>query len=432
MRIQIPRLPSFGVYVALSCLFAAAWFTHPAPEHSSFALMNPVRAAAEQVAKPVYTSRFASSGLVDFVHSSAVTALPDGSLMAVWFAGTREGAADVQVRSARFDAETGEWGAEQVLATRDSTQQGTRKYIRKLGNPVIALAPDSRLWLFYVSVSMGGWAGSAVNVMVSDDFGRQWSEPRQLITSPFLNISTLVRSAPVFHIDGSIGLPIYHEFLGKFAEYLYLSADGDVIDKFRISRGNNSLQPTVVPLDGQRGIALLRYAGNTHHRVLATRTEDAGQTWSEPYPLDPSNPNSSLAAVATPEQGLLVALNDLQDGRFKLSLYGTDAKMDDWRSLRDLDKSPDPEGDTFSPEAYKEIIGREFRGSSGALRQPLEAQFLNNLDSRVCKDQACSFEYEYPYFIRSPDGMYHLVYSWNNTFIKHVTFNDAWLSERAQ
>jgi predicted neuraminidase len=24
------------------------------------------------------------------------------------------------------------------------------------------------------------------------------------------------------------------------------------------------------------------------------------------------------------------------------------------------------------------------------------------------------------------------VYSWNNTFIKHVTFNDAWLSERRQ
>ncbi|MNF82407.1 hypothetical protein D3C84_647130 [compost metagenome] len=279
---------------------------------------------------------------------------------------------------------------------------------------------------------MGGWAGSAVNVMVSEDYGRQWSAPRQLITSPFLNISTLVRSAPVFHADGSIGLPVYHEFLGKFSEYLYLSADGEVIDKFRISHGNNSLQPTVVPLDGQRGIALLRYAGNTHHRVLATRTEDAGQTWSEPYPLDPSNPNSSLAAIATPEHGLLVALNDLQEGRFKLSLYGTDAKMDDWRSLRDLDKSPDPEGDTFSPEAYKEIIGREFRGSSGALRQPLEAQFLNNLDSRVCKEQACSFEYEYPYFIRSPDGMYHLVYSWNNTFIKHVTFNDAWLSERAK
>ncbi|WP_095143665.1 exo-alpha-sialidase [Pseudomonas sp. Irchel s3b6] len=428
MRIKRPS-PVFGGYLALCCLFFAAWFTHPAPVHSTFALMKPVPAVAD-AAKPIYTSRFASSGLVDFVHSSAVTALPDGSLMAVWFAGTREGAADVQVRSARFDAKTGEWGAEQVLVTRDSTEQGTRKHIRKLGNPVVALAPDNRLWLFYVSVSMGGWAGSAVNVMVSNDFGRQWSAPRQLITSPFLNISTLVRSAPVFHADGSIGLPVYHEFLGKFAEYLYLSADGNVIDKYRISHGNNSLQPTVVPLDGQRGIAMLRYAGDTHHRVLASRTEDAGQTWSEPYPLDPSNPNSSLAAVATPEHGLLVALNDLQEGRFKLSLYRTDAEMADWHSLQDLDKSPDPEGDAFSPEAYKEIIGKEFRDSSGALRQPLEAQFLNNLNGRVCKKQGCDFEYEYPYFIRSPDGLYHLVYSWNNTFIKHVTFNEAWLAER--
>ncbi|MEJ5056919.1 MULTISPECIES: sialidase family protein [unclassified Pseudomonas] len=430
MRIRFPSLPALGVYLALACLFAGAWLTHPAPGHSSFARISPVLPAADSGVKPIYTSRFASSGLVDFVHSSAVTALPDGSLMAVWFAGTREGAADVQVRSARFDVSTGEWGQEQVMATRETTQQSTRKYIRKLGNPVVALAPDNRLWLFYVSVSMGGWAGSAVNVMVSDDFGVHWSAPRQLITSPFLNISTLVRSAPVFHVDGSIGLPVYHEFLGKFAEYLYLSADGEVIDKFRISHGKNSLQPAIVTLDGQRGIAFLRYAGETHHRVLASRTEDAGQTWSEPFPLVPSNPNSSLAAVATPDQRLLVALNDLQEGRFKLSLYVTDAKMNDWRLLYDLDKSPDPEGDPFSPLAYKEIIKIEFRGSSGKQRQPLEAQFLANLDNRVCKSQGCEFEYEYPYFIRSPDGMYHLVYSWNNTFIKHVTFNDAWLSER--
>jgi predicted neuraminidase len=430
MRIKFPSLPALGVYLALACLFAGAWLTHPAPGHSSFARITPVSAVPDTVAKPIYTSRFASTGLVDFVHSSAVTALPDGSLMAVWFAGSREGAADVQVRSARFNVSTGEWGQEQVMATRESTQQSTRKYIRKLGNPVIALAPDNRLWLFYVSVSMGGWAGSAVNVMVSDDFGEHWSAPRQLITSPFLNISTLVRSAPVFHVDGSIGLPVYHEFLGKFAEYLYLSADGEVIDKFRISHGKNSLQPAIVALDGQRGIAFLRYAGTTHHRVLASRTEDAGQTWSEPFPLVPSNPNSSLAAVATPDQRLLVALNDLQEGRFKLSLYVTDAKMIDWRLLHDLDKSPDPEGDPFSPLAYKEIIKIEFRGSSGKLREPLEAQFLANLDNRVCKNRGCEFEYEYPYFIRSPDGMYHLVYSWNNTFIKHVTFNDAWLSER--
>ncbi|SDA34215.1 Predicted neuraminidase (sialidase) [Pseudomonas sp. NFPP10] len=414
----------------LAVVFIAAWRSHPPHQLAPFAQAAVGSDAAKANSTPQYNSRFVSSDLDDFVHSSSVTALPGGDLMAVWFAGSREGAADVQVRSARFDAQSGEWGAEQVLATRESTRDGTGRYIRKLGNPVIALGPDQRLWMFYVSVSVGGWATSAINLMVSDDLGRSWSAPRQLVTSPFFNISTLVRAAPVFHADGSIGLPVYHEFMGKFAEYLYLSADGAVIDKFRISRGKHSLQPTIVPLDERRAVAMLRYAGDTHHKVLASRTEDAGQTWSEPYPLQPSNPNSSLAAVGTDHQGLLVALNDLQDGRFKLSLYGTDAGLSQWRPLVELDQSPDPLGQPFSHEAYKDIIGEGFRASSGARRLPLEQRFLSNLDYRVCKPQGCDFEYEYPYFSRGADGLYHLVYSWNNTFIKHVSFNAAWLAER--
>lgn len=414
----------------LAVVFIAAWRSHPPHQLAPFAQAAVGSDAAKANSTPQYNSRFVSSDLDDFVHSSSVTALPGGDLMAVWFAGSREGAADVQVRSARFDAQSGEWGAEQVLATRESTRDGTGRYIRKLGNPVIALGPDQRLWMFYVSVSVGGWATSAINLMVSDDLGRSWSAPRQLITSPFFNISTLVRAAPVFHADGAIGLPVYHEFMGKFAEYLYLSADGAVIDKFRISRGKHSLQPTIVPLDERRAVAMLRYAGDTHHKVLASRTEDAGQTWSEPYPLQPSNPNSSLAAVGTDDQGLLVALNDLQDGRFKLSLYGTDAGLSQWRPLVELDQSPDPLGQPFSHEAYKDIIGEGFRASSGARRLLLEQRFLSNLDYRVCKPQGCDFEYEYPYFSRGTDGLYHLVYSWNNTFIKHVSFNAAWLAER--
>ena len=414
----------------LAVVFIAAWRSHPPHQLAPFAQAAVGSDAAKANSTPQYNSRFVSSDLDDFVHSSSVTALPGGDLMAVWFAGSREGAADVQVRSARFDAQSGEWGAEQVLATRESTRDGTGRYIRKLGNPVIALGPDQRLWMFYVSVSVGGWATSAINLMVSDDLGRSWSAPRQLITSPFFNISTLVRAAPVFHADGAIGLPVYHEFMGKFAEYLYLSADGAVIVKFRISRGKHSLQPTIVPLDERRAVAMLRYAGDTHHKVLASRTEDAGQTWSEPYPLQPSNPNSSLAAVGTDDQGLLVALNDLQDGRFKLSLYGTDAGLSQWRPLVELDQSPDPLGQPFSHEAYKDIIGEGFRASSGARRLPLEQRFLSNLDYRVCKPQGCDFEYEYPYFSRGTDGLYHLVYSWNNTFIKHVSFNAAWLAER--
>ncbi|MBH4274934.1 MULTISPECIES: sialidase family protein [Pseudomonas] len=421
---------SSALALPIFAVFAAAWWLHPDRPISGFSVSANVDQNGASAQAPFYSSRFASSDLEEFVHASSVAALPDGGLMAVWFAGSREGAADVQVRGARYDTETAEWGDELVLATRESTQSATQKYIRKLGNPVIALAPDNRLWLFYVSVSVGGWAGSAINAMYSDDLGKNWSPPQQLITTPFLNISTLVRNAPIFHQDGTIGLPVYHEFLGKFAEYLYISPTGSVIDKSRISRGKHSLQPTVVPMDERNAVAMLRYAGDTFHKVLASRTEDAGHTWSEPYPLDPANPNSSLAAVATPNNGLLVALNDLKDGRFRLRLMGTNSRLDFWKPLINLDESPDPEGNPFSAEAYREIIGDKFRLSSGPRREMLVDKFLVNLDQRVCEETGCNFEYEYPYFIKSAEGLYHLVYSWNNTFIKHVSFNDAWLEEQ--
>jgi predicted neuraminidase len=374
------------------------------------------------------TAHFASSDLEDFVHSASITGLPGGDLMAAWFAGTREGAADVQIRAARFDASSGQWSAERVLASRESTQRAVGKHIRKLGNPVISLAPDNRLWLFYVSVSLGGWAGSAVNAIVSDDLGETWSAPRQLVTSPFLNISTLVRAAPVFHADGSIGLPVYHEFLGKFPEYLHLSAAGEVLGKYRIGKGRDSLQPTVVALGERRAVALLRYAGEEHHRVLASYSEDAGRSWSYPQPVEPSNPNSSLAAVGRPDGSLLVAMNDLEDGRFRLTLYATDANLANWRTLGELDESPNPWGEPIAQDEFPAVVSEKFRASGGKPEQ--QAQFLERVSARMCSAEGCTFDYEYPYFTRDREGAYHLVYSWNDMFIKHLSFNEAWLSER--
>ncbi len=414
-----------GLVLALAAVFGAAWLGAGAPPVAGFAVQPPAVAAP---ASPELTARFASSTMEDFVHSASITGLPGGDLLATWFAGTREGAADVQIRAARFDAASGEWGPEQVLATRESTQHAVGKRIRKLGNPVISLAPDNRLWLFYVSVSLGGWAGSAINAMVSDDLGATWSTPRQLVTSPFLNISTLVRGAPVFHADGSIGLPVYHEFLGKFPEYLLLSANAEVLGKYRIGKGRTTLQPTVVPLDERRAVALLRYAGEAHHRVLASRTEDAGRTWSTPQPLEPSNPNSSLAAVGRPDGSLLVAMNDLEDGRFRLTLYGTDANLKNWRSYGELDETPNPWGEPIAQADYPALVGEKFLASGGQVEQ--QGPFLERVQARMCSAAGCSFEYEYPYFTRDRAGTYHLVYSWNDMFIKHLAFNEAWLSER--
>lgn len=417
-------------FPAVLVVFLSAWLLHPAYQPADFSAY-PASSfeLGSGATEPFYAQRFASSDLEQFVHSPSVTALPEGDLMGAWFAGSREGAADVEIRGARFDAASGEWGAEQVLVTREMTRRAVGKPIRKLGNPVIAYAPDQRLWLFYVSVSVGGWAGSAINVMVSEDEGVNWSVPRQLITSPFINISTLVRAAPVFHADGAIGLPVYHEFLGKFPEYLYLSAQGQVLDKFRIADGTNSLQPTVVPADGQNAVALLRQAGDGGH-VLATRSSDGGRTWAEEWPVTPWNPNASLAAVRASNGALLVVQNNLQDGRFSLSLDLASADVEQWTMLAQLDASPDPSGQPFARPAYEELIEKHFMASSGPARHSLLKDYLQRIDYRMCRNGQCDFEYEYPYMIRASDGQYHVVYAWNNSFIKHVAFNDAWWEEQ--
>lgn len=420
--LAVPVLLSAAVAV-----FSFVWRAEPPQRMAGFV---PTNNTALTSSTPEFAAHLASSNMEDFVHSASISGLGGGNLMAVWFAGTREGSADVEIRSSRFDAETGQWAAERVLATRKVTEQAVGKRIRKLGNPVISLAPDNRLWLFYVSVSIGGWAGSAVNAMVSDDLGETWSTPRQLVTTPFLNISTLVRGAPVFHADGSIGLPVYHEFLGKFPEYLHLTAAGHVQGKYRIGKARYSLQPSVVPLDEHRAVALLRYSGEQHHRLLASRTEDGGRTWSKPHALEPSNPNSSVAAVGRPDGSLLVAMNDLEDGRFRLTLYATDSKLDNWRTLGELDESPNPWGEPIPQAEFPAVILEKFRESGGARFAKREAVFLERVTARMCSGNGCDFDYEYPYFTRDAEGNYHLVYSWNDMFIKHLTFNEAWLAER--
>lgn len=415
--------------LSVAAVFGLALWSAEQPRIAGFAQAAAHSGQAIAAEAPEMGVRFASSRFDQHVHAASISPLPDGGLMAVWFAGSREGARDVDIHGARFDPRSRRWGREFELVSRAATEEILQRDIRKLGNPVIALAPDNRLWLFYVSVSMGGWAGSAINAMYSDDGGRNWSPPKRLITSPFFNVSTLVRNPPVFHADGSIGLPVYHEFLGKFAEYLYLDRNGEVIDKFRISAGEHSLQPSVVPTGGDSAVAFLRNAGMGHGKVMVSFTGDRGRSWSPMIASEPWNPNSALSAVGEGNGHILVALNDIPKGRFRLSLYHTDEQLSHWRRVRVLDQSP-VLAEHSSREAFVNDVVQDFlsvEAREGGLKQ-----LLQHLQERACEGGTiCESKYEYPTMIRTPDGYFHVVYSWNNTLIKHVFFNRAWLEEQS-
>jgi predicted neuraminidase len=371
-------------WVAIALVFAGLTVrTLDAPPAPRFV---PPRAAAPAAgATPLYKAQLLPNDSTPSVHSATAIELADGRLRAFWYGGTREGAADVAIYTSSFSPRTGVWERERALVGRESAQRQLRRSLRKLGNPVAGRDPAGRVWLFFVSVSVGGWAGSAVNAMVSSDEGETWSPPRRLIASPFFNISTLVKGPLLPLADGTLALPVYHEFLGKFGELLRLDAEGRVIGKTRMSWGMSSLQPVIVPRSETEAVAFMRYAGDPPARVLMARTSDAGAHWSEPVKTALPNPNSAVAAVLLAGGPLLLAFNNAEENREDLSLALSSDFGASWR------------------------VARSVEGATQLPRAPV-------------------LEYSYPWVLQDRSGDVHLLYTWGRSRIKHVVFNPAWLA----
>ena len=380
-----------------------------------------------------FESHFASSRLHVQTHASSLVELNDGRVRAFWFSGTREGASDVTIDSAVFDPVKGEWGAEQVVATRSGTQRALHRYVSKLGNPVAARAADGSLRLFYVTVSLGGWAGSSITMMTSNDEGETWSAPRRLITSPFINISTLVKGTPFLYADGSMGVPVYHESFSKFAEILHLDAAGNVIDKQRLaSAGQGTLQPVLLLKSPNDALVLTRYSGKDNpHLARSLTTEDGGHHWSGVEKSSFPNPDAALSATALPDGRLLAVLNHQGQGRDSLSLMlSTDGGVK-WRELRRLEEMRVLRDKKLDEKQCMHIVQGLVLNSDARLASAPEAtldEYVDSAKARVRADGGCNFEFSYPYLIQAHNGDVHLVYTWNRVFIKHVMFDQLWLS----
>lgn len=337
------------------------------------------------------------------------------------------------INTAVFDPAKDEWSAEQVVASRSSTQRALHRYVSKLGNPVAGRAADGTLRLFYVTVSLGGWAGSSITEMTSNDDGETWSSPRRLITSPFINISTLVKGTPFLYADGSMGLPVYHESFSKFAEILHLDANGDVLDKQRLARaGQGTLQPVVLVQSPNDALVLTRYAGKDNpHLARSLTTEDGGRHWSavekSPFP----NPDAALSATALPDGRLLAVLNHQEQGRDSLSLMLSADGGHNWKELHRLEEMRVLRDKKLDETQCLHIVRGLLVNSETRLAKAPAAtldEYVDSAKARVRADGGCSFEFSYPYLIQAHNGDFHLVYTWNRVFIKHVTFDQLWLN----
>jgi len=340
-----------------------------------------------QVNIPEPRAQFIPETAAPSVHAGSAILLNDGNLRAFWFAGSREGATDVVIQTAVLDTKAGSWGNPEVVIDRVAAEKGLSRYIKKLGNPLPVRSSQGKLQLYFVTVSVGGWAGSSISWMESSDEGMSWSRPQRLITSPALNLSTLIKAPGFDFIDGTLGLPAYHEWMGKFGELIRID-DGRVIDKRRMSSGRALLQPIVFIDTSEKAIAYFRQARSAGPpRIASALTENAGQSWITGVDLDLANPNAAIAGLQLSNGDRLIALNDLESARHRLVLAMAPAGSSNWNVIAEV------EGDQT---------------------------LINGLHR----------EFSYPSLLLGANGEVHLIYTFDRKKMKHIQFDPRWIESK--
>jgi predicted neuraminidase len=412
--------------VAIAVAFGTGfWRAGERPPPSSF-LRHLV--AETRPEAPRFQSRFVTLRLGLHVHAACLVELGDARVRAFWYSGSREGALDVEIHTAVFDPARGAWGEETTVATPAGTQRSVLRYVSKVGNPASVRTRDGTLWLFYVTVSVGGWGGSAVNAVASRDDGETWGRARRLVSSPFLNLSTMVRGEPILYEDGTIGLPVYQNLVGSFGQLLRLDATGVVIDRHRIGDALSSVQPVVLVRSPTEALALLRNAGAERpNRVVGTATRDAGRSWTPSLRLPLRNPDAAVSGLVLPGGRILVALNDVEVERDALSLVVSDDGGSTWKTARQLEDQVASRELPVDDARYDRTVAMLARATDARVDDAREW----TLSSRrfMCWEPRCHFEFSYPFLLQTRRGEIHLVYTWNRAFTKHVEFNQAWLDE---
>ncbi len=263
-------------------------------------------------------------------HASSLLAMPvahSSAVLAFWFAGTRESAADVRIAASQFDRATQQWSAARFVVKRQAMGESLGFGVRRIGNPVAWLDGQGRVHLFVVATGLGGWAAARIVHLRQSDAGRDFAAlafevQRVLPLSWLWNTSFLVRTAPLALADGGMVLPVHFELGLKYPVALRFDAGGEFLGLVRVSSRTHLLQPTLVTLSPSHWLALMR-DNSPAGKVAQAQTLDGGQHWTDLPDLALDNPDSSVAALTVAPGRMVLAHNASPHSRHVLDLSGS-------------------------------------------------------------------------------------------------------------
>jgi predicted neuraminidase len=246
-------------------------------------------------------------------HASTILLLENGDILAAWFGGTREGAADVAIWMSRRTAE----GWQKPWKIADNS--GLANW-----NPVLFRSPGGRIFLYYKE----GETSNNWHTMVkhSDDNGLNFSEAKELIPGDIGGRGP-VKNKPIILMNGDIVAPVSVQepywdcFIdistdggetweaSPFIPIQRISDTEDLESDIRNCYGKGIIQPTLWEYEPGHIHALMR---STSSAIFRSDSIDNGRTWSDAYRTGLPNNNCGIDLIKLPNGGLILAYNPVE------------------------------------------------------------------------------------------------------------------------
>lgn len=352
------------------------------------------------------------------VHGSSLVELPNGDILMAWFQGSGERSADdVRIMGARLNKGQQVWS--------DPFELADTPYLPDC-NPVLFMV-DQKLFLVWIAVQANRWENSILRVRTTTKYNAagapEWEWQDNILLKPddsfaehvaaklkelpsltagwaeyaprydaLINTASedptkrstgwMTRIKPLILADGKILLPLYSD--GFNLSLIAISDDGGsswLPSNPIVGRGN--IQPALVQRKNGSIVAYMRDSGDSPTRVQVSESHDGGVNWSAAQKSEfPSG--ASVEALVLADGRWVMLFNDIDDGRYRISLYVS-----------------------------------EDEGKTWPVRYALE------------NDEQNKGRFSYPSLIQTKDGMIHLSYSYHlgsdNKSIKHVVVNPSQL-----
>lgn len=334
------------------------------------------------------------------VHAADLLELPNGDLLACWFAGSDEGNADISIAVSRLKAGESTWSLGEIVSDDPS---------RSEQNPSLFLTPDGEIWLMYTAQTSRApehnphfnlQYTAEIRRKISRDNGYTWGPTETMFSRPgsFCRQKIQILSNGRWVFGNWICFPDETRN-GSDITVVQISDDqGKTWREVEMPNSAGRVHANLIETSPGELTALLRsrFADN----IYISYSKDYGESWTEPVRTCLPNNNSSISAIKLRSGALALIYNALR--------FNDDTSKTVWPNQRCPITFAISE-DNGKTWPYKRIIemGEGFVGE------------YNDINNR---------RYEYPVMMQGEDGKIHAAYSWGNRrCVKYVCVDEAWI-----